>query len=116
MISRREWLRLTAGVGAALAMKGCTPSEGGGVGEAAATGEAAAAPRTPTGPLLTRTVPSSGEQLPVVGLGGANTFSATAGEKDFAHSQQIEGRLSSTARVLSDHPDPSFRQKENTAF
>jgi len=84
MISRREWLRLTAGVGAALAVKGCTPSEGGSAGDAAAVGEAATAPRTPTGPLLTRAVPSSGEQLPVIGLGGANTFSATAGEEDFA--------------------------------
>jgi diketogulonate reductase-like aldo/keto reductase len=43
----------------------------------AATGAAAALPRlaaAQTGPLLTRRVPSSGEQLPLVGLGSWRTF------------------------------------------
>jgi aryl-alcohol dehydrogenase-like predicted oxidoreductase len=82
MVSRREWLRIAAGASAAMALKGCTPADdiapvGGG---AVASGTAA----TPiSGEMITRAIPSSGEQLPVIGLGGANTFSATAGQEDF---------------------------------
>jgi aryl-alcohol dehydrogenase-like predicted oxidoreductase len=52
MITRRDWLRLTAGASAAL---GLNPRL------LAALQE---------GPVRTRPIPSSGEQLPVVGLGG----------------------------------------------
>ena len=52
MISRREWLRISAGIGAALSLN----------------------PRLldarQTGPVRTRAIPSSGEQIPVIGLGG----------------------------------------------
>src|SRR5688572_17796501 len=66
MLSRRDWLRLSAGAGAALGFD----------------------PRLlhalQTQPLITRAIPSSGERLPVVGLGGANTFSESAGNEEFA--------------------------------
>jgi aryl-alcohol dehydrogenase-like predicted oxidoreductase len=52
MLSRREWLRITAGAGAALGMD---------------WRELLA---LQSGPVLTRPIPSSGEQLPVIGLGG----------------------------------------------
>ncbi|HUE96448.1 MAG TPA: aldo/keto reductase [Longimicrobiaceae bacterium] len=91
MLSRREWLRITAGAGAAMVLKGCTPSESGApVSRAAVASPAGAAS---TGSLLTRAVPSTGEQLPVIGLGGANTFSATAGEEDFATIGQVLSAL-----------------------
>jgi aryl-alcohol dehydrogenase-like predicted oxidoreductase len=65
MLSRRDWLRISAGAGAALGLN----------------------PRIlhayQTQPLLTRPIPSSGERLPVIGLGGANTFSETAGREEF---------------------------------
>ncbi len=65
MLSRREWLRLTAGAGAWFSLN----------------------PRLieaiQSQDLITRAVPSTGERLPVVGLGGANTFSATARAEDF---------------------------------
>ena len=52
MISRRDWLRITAGAGAALSLN----------------------PRMlaslQTGAVRTRAIPSSGEQIPVIGLGG----------------------------------------------
>jgi aryl-alcohol dehydrogenase-like predicted oxidoreductase len=48
--------------------------------EAATGGLPTAAP----GELILRAVPSSGELLPAVGLGGANTFSETAGAEDFS--------------------------------
>lgn len=63
MLSRREWLRLTA-AGSWLTLN----------------------PRLLLAlqrqDLITRAVPSTGERLPVVGLGGANTFSATARAED----------------------------------
>ena len=65
MVSRRDWLRLTAGAGAALSLN---PR----VLDALQRRE-----------VITRAVPSTGEQLPIVGLGGANTFSATARREEF---------------------------------
>ncbi|MCH7564794.1 MAG: aldo/keto reductase [Gemmatimonadetes bacterium] len=65
MVSRREWLRISAGAGAALSLN----------------------PRIlealRTQALVTRAIPSSGERIPVVGLGGANTFSRVARNEDF---------------------------------
>ena len=65
MVSRRDWLRITAGASAALSLN---PR----ILEALQSRE-----------LITRAVPSSGERLPVIGLGGANTFSETASREDF---------------------------------
>ena len=65
MVSRREWLRITAGAGAAL---GLNPR----VLEAIQSQE-----------VITRAIPSTGERLPAVGLGGANTFSRVARREDF---------------------------------
>ena len=66
MISRREWLQITAGVGAGAAL-GLNPR----VLEALQSQE-----------LITRAIPSTGERLPAVGLGGANTFSQVARAED----------------------------------
>ena len=65
MVSRREWLRITTGAGAAL---GLNPR----VLEAIQSQE-----------IITRAIPSTGERLPAVGLGGANTFSRVARREDF---------------------------------
>lgn len=65
MVSRRDWLRITAGAGAAL---GWNPR----VLEALQSQA-----------LITRAIPSTGERLPAVGLGGANTFSEVARAEDF---------------------------------
>ncbi len=86
-LSRRDWLRITVGAGAAFAFPGCAPSDAGDAGAngagASAGGGPATSAGTESGDLLMRAIPSSGERLPAVGLGGANTFSATAGEEDF---------------------------------
>lgn len=81
MVTRREWLRIAAGASAAVMFKGCAEASDGAApaAEAATLDAPAAAPAN----LILRAVPSSGEQLPAVGLGGANTFSETAGEEDF---------------------------------
>lgn len=64
MISRRRWLGMTLGAGASLALDRCLPR---------------ALPRQE---LLTRAIPSTGEHLPVVGLGSSATFSQVARSED----------------------------------
>jgi aryl-alcohol dehydrogenase-like predicted oxidoreductase len=71
MISRREWLRVTVGAGAAAALSRCT------------SGVPQSRGAAPGQELLTRPIPSTGERLPVIGLGGANTFSEAAREEEF---------------------------------
>ncbi|MQA92626.1 MAG: aldo/keto reductase [Gemmatimonas sp.] len=87
MLSRREWLRIAAGASASIVIKGCAPAESDASASTVANGSASTAMDAgavaQTGELITRAVPSSGEQLPVVGLGGANTYSEAAGEEDF---------------------------------
>ncbi len=61
-LTRREMLKACAGAGAALAL-----------------GRMEGAAQEP-GPLLTRTIPSSGETLPVIGLGSAGTFGGTGSD------------------------------------
>ena len=63
MYTRREWLRLTAAAGTALAIH----------------------PRllqAQDAPMITRAVPSSGEELPIIGLGSSATFSRVARSDD----------------------------------
>jgi len=79
MVTRRDWLRLSAAAGAALTVD----------------------PHELLGALKrqevrTRSIPSSGERVPIIGLGGANTFSAAAGNED------VE-RLTEVIRALVDH-------------
>lgn len=62
MLTRREYLALTARAGAALALPQALLAQ--------------------AGELLTRPIPKSGERLPVVGLGSSATFSQIAGAAD----------------------------------
>lgn len=66
MINRRQWLGITGGVGAALALD----------------------PRLLSalrqGQLITRAVPSTGERLPIIGLGSSATFAAVARSQDYS--------------------------------
>jgi aryl-alcohol dehydrogenase-like predicted oxidoreductase len=62
MLTRREYLALTAQAGAALALPQALFAQ--------------------AGPLITRPVPKTGEQLPIVGLGSSATFSQIAGAAD----------------------------------
>ena len=52
MVTRRDWIRITAGAGAALTLDSRTMLA------------------LQTGPVRTKPIPASGEQLPVIGLGG----------------------------------------------
>jgi aryl-alcohol dehydrogenase-like predicted oxidoreductase len=66
MLTRREYLALTAQAGAALALSACA---GGGVTRA-------------SGGIVMRPIPRTGEQVPIVGLGSSATFSQVAGAAD----------------------------------
>jgi aryl-alcohol dehydrogenase-like predicted oxidoreductase len=73
MVNRREWLGLTLGAGAALALQpGCASMPGGTGSPAASTVD----------PLLRRAIPSTGELVPIVGLGSSATFSQVARRED----------------------------------
>jgi aryl-alcohol dehydrogenase-like predicted oxidoreductase len=66
MMNRRQWLGLTAGAGAALALDPRILS----------------ALRTQD--LISRAVPSTGERLPLIGLGSSATFSQVARSEDYS--------------------------------
>jgi len=70
MFTRRDWLRTTAGAGAALAVDP-------GLLRALTT-------RLATQEILTRAIPATGELLPMVGLGSSATFAQVARDEDFA--------------------------------
>ncbi len=75
MTTRRDYLKYSALAGAALTLR---PSllralEGGN--------------------LITRAIPSSGEKLPIVGLGGAATFSRVAGSEDVSPLREVLSAL-----------------------
>jgi len=72
MISRRDYLALCMALGA---------------GSLLAPGLPRAAEKP--GPLITRPIPSSGQRLPVVGLGSAATFSSAAGAKEVEALEQV---------------------------
>jgi aryl-alcohol dehydrogenase-like predicted oxidoreductase len=65
MLTRRDYLALTAQLGAALALPGRLLAQS-------------------SGAVLTRAIPKTGEQLPIIGLGSSATFSQVAGADDVA--------------------------------
>lgn len=88
MVSRREWLRITAGAGAALSLN----------------------PRLlaghQTGAVRTRPIPSTGEQIPVIGLGGRWISNRSSAEEladhravlhELARNAEANGRLFDSA-------------------
>lgn len=76
MLTRREWLGLTLGAGAVLTLD---PS----LLRALAPGPA----------ILTRAIPSTGERLPMVGLGSSATFAQVARGEDVAALRAVLGTL-----------------------
>lgn len=87
MVTRREWLGITAGAGATLAV---TPR----LLEALQQGQ-----------LIQRAIPSSGERVPVVGLGSAYSFSEVAAGQDVeALREVIKTLVEKGGRVLDTAP------------
>lgn len=89
MISRREWLRLTAGAGAAISLGACRPDgSGAGAGGAGTAAAAAGGQATGSSDMILRAIPSSGEQVPVIGLGG-RWISANSTEEELADHRAV---------------------------
>lgn len=86
MISRRDYLKLTALAGLSLALPKAV---------LAAAGDA---PRA----LLTRAIPGTGEQLPMVGLGSSASFARIAGEGNVAGIQALLDTLAAHPRAVFD--------------
>ncbi len=85
MITRREWLRIAAGTGAAL--YGCTSE----TPDSQATVQAlVASPSSPgVDPVQMRPIPSTGEDIPVVGLGGRWISTRSTAEELAAHREVL---------------------------
>jgi aryl-alcohol dehydrogenase-like predicted oxidoreductase len=97
MLSRREWLGLTFGAGAALTLD----------------------PRLlralSTGPtLLTRAIPSTGERLPLVGLGSSATFAQVARGEDVEALRAVLAMLVEQGGTVFDTA-PSYGASEEVA-
>ncbi|MFP3947913.1 MAG: aldo/keto reductase [Longimicrobiales bacterium] len=117
MISRREWLRITAGAGAALTLGGCgpdggengagaasatnAPGAGGAAGSGAAGGATATSSGAQQGEMILRTIPSSGDRIPAIGLGG-RWISADASQEELAAHREV-------LRVLADGAEGAGR-------
>jgi diketogulonate reductase-like aldo/keto reductase len=71
MLSRRDLLKLGVGAGAALFVDGLPAS---------ASGQSE---------RLTKPIPSTGERLPVIGLGTAQTFNVRPGDEDYANAREV---------------------------
>jgi aryl-alcohol dehydrogenase-like predicted oxidoreductase len=95
MITRRDWLRYTAG-GAVLCLS------------------PALLRAVEQGEMIRRAIPSSGEKLPMMGLGSSATFSSLAGSGDIDALRQV-------LRTLTDHGGsvfdtaPSYGDSEEVA-
>jgi aryl-alcohol dehydrogenase-like predicted oxidoreductase len=71
MVTRRDWLKYTAAAGASLALQPRLLRAQG------------------AGPLLTRTIPSSGEELPAVGLGSSLAFRSAASTEELSAVREV---------------------------
>ena len=111
MISRREWVRLSLGTGAALVIPGC--GRGTMIPEGTATASAGPSPSTAT-KLITRAIPSTGEQIPVVGLGSSATFSQVARSEDVTALREVFRALVDTGGRVFDTA-PGYGASEETA-
>ena len=95
MYTRREWLKLTAAAGTALAIH----------------------PRllqAQDAPMITRAVPSTGEELPIIGLGSSATFSSVARSDDVTALRNVLTALLDNGGSLFDTA-PSYGASEEVA-
>jgi aryl-alcohol dehydrogenase-like predicted oxidoreductase len=83
MFTRREWLKLTASAGAAGAALSLTPGLLDGITRGGLFSR----------DMLTRAIPSTGERVPVVGLGSSATFSQVARSEDYSALREVLSAL-----------------------
>ncbi len=106
MINRRDFFGISAGVGASLAL---TPR----LVEALANGVLPPG-LLPQGQLLQRAIPSTGEKIPVIGLGSSATFSSVARSEDKSALKAVfQTMVDKGARVFD--TAPSYGASEQVA-
>jgi len=96
MMDRRMWLRTVLGAGAAV-----------GLGSRLTVADAAS-------PLALRPIPSSGEKIPVVGLGSSATFRSVADTADVAPLREVLSALVARGATVFDTA-PSYGASESVA-
>lgn len=98
-ISRRDALRLIGtGVAAMAAATSCSPQ-----GASSGRGElAGTVSPLPTTPILTRRIPSSGEMIPVIGLGTWQTFDVGASTAERQPLEEVLGTFAALGGKLID--------------
>ena len=99
MVSRREWLGMTLGAGAALALD---------------RQPLAAFDSSPQLSLLTRPIPKTGERLPVVGLGSSATFAQVARTEDVTALREVLSKMSELGGRIFDTA-PGYGASEEVA-
>jgi len=96
MVNRREWLGLTIGAGAALTLD----------------------PRLLRAlqqqPMIMRAIPSSGEEIPIVGLGSSATFSQVARSEDVSALREVLNTMTDNGGTVFDTA-PSYGSSEEVA-
>ncbi len=98
MMTRREWLQRTFGVAGMLALD-----------PRAVWAAEAGKPN-----LITRTIPATGERLPIVGLGSSATFSQVARTEDVATLQAVLGKMAELGGTVFDTA-PGYGASEEVA-
>jgi len=93
MLTRRDYLRFTAQAGAALALP---------------------MPLFAQGAVLTRPVPKTGEQLPIIGLGSSATFSQAAGAADIEAIRSVFNAMLDNGGTVFDTA-PGYGESEEVA-
>ncbi len=94
MLTRREWLNLTLGTSAALAFDRAYLSA--------------------QQPMITRAIPSSGEQVPIVGLGSSATFSQVARSEDASALREVLKAFTDNGGTVFDTA-PSYGASEEVS-
>ena len=98
MMTRREWLQRMAGAGGLLALdpRSVLAAEAGKAG------------------LITRAIPSTGERLPIVGLGSSATFAQVARSEDVTALRAVLGRMVELGGTVFDTA-PAYGASEEVA-
>jgi len=98
MMTRREWLQRMAGAGGLLALdpRAVLAAEAGKAG------------------LITRAIPSTGERLPIVGLGSSATFAQVARGEDVTALRAVLGRMVELGGTVFDTA-PAYGASEEVA-